>query len=281
MTGRLIWDGLRMDIPAGMEATILDRGFARLVHADRLALDVRFGPEKARFDPDRDGRRLIRVSGMEGLRLTPFRPPRGAAVASDAWAAPADRARLFVLRFAEKKCVVAALFSAPPPSSLLRAFLGSLDWTPPRAWRNWRCFDLDFETPPHAALTKASFRPGAFRLEFALPGTNLIYERFAPASALLSDTGFEPWVRKLVQREHGPEVRVTPDGPDGAGFATPAPAWRRFLARLPFRQRLVRGRALHDETGNRILMLTERGRPVPTPDFERIASRYAATAIQG
>jgi hypothetical protein len=281
MTESLGWDGLRVDIPANMEPMILDRGFVRIAGPDLPVLDLRFGPEKAPFTPDKDGPRLLKASGIGDARLAPFRAPWTGRMGGDIWAAPSAEARLFVLRSTEKKAVFAALFSTPPPTAILRTIVTSLDWMPPDAWRSWRCYDLRFETPPHAVLGKASFRPGAFKLEFSLGRTTLVFERLAPAGVLLADTNLETWLEKNVLRGHARRLCITSSGPAEARFADPVSPWRRILAWLPGNPGQVRGSARHDEAGNRILILTERGRPIPAPDFERTFSAYAATAIQG
>lgn len=281
MTASLGWDGMRVDIPANMEPVILDRGFVRIAGPDLPVLDLRFGPEKAPFNPDKDGPRLLKASGIDGARLAPFRAPWIGRMGGGIWAAPSAEARLFVLHLKEKKAVVAALFSAPPPATLLRTILASLNWAPPDAWRNWRCYDLRFETPPHAALGKASFRPGAFKLEFSLGRTTLVFERLAPASVLLAETSLETWLEKKVLRGHARRLCITSSGPTEARFADPTSPWGRILARLPFNPGQVRGGVRHDEAGNRILILTERGRLIPATDFERTFSAYATTAIQG
>jgi len=281
MTASLGWDGLRVEIPANMEPVILDRGFVRIAGPDLPVLDLRFGPEKAPFDPDKDGSRLLKASGIGDARLAPFHAPWTERLEGGIWAAPSAEARLFVLRPRETKGVVAALFSAPPPTTLLRTIVVSLDWAPPDAWRSWCCYDLRFETPPHAVLGTASFRPGAFKLEFSLGRTTLIFERLAPASVLLAETTLETWLEKNVLRGHGRGLCITSSGPAEARFADPASPWRRILAGLPFNPGQVRGGVRHDKAGNRILILTERGRSIPAQDFDRTFSTYATTAIQG
>lgn len=281
MTGALGWDGLRVEIPAGMEPVILDRGFVRLAGPGLPALDLRFGPEKAPFNPDKDGPRLLKASGIDKASLVPFRASWIHGLGGRIWAAPSTEPRLFVLHPTDKKAVVAVLFSAPPQAALLRTILASLDWTPPDVWRSWRCYDLRLETPPHAILGKASFRPGAFRLEFTLARSTLVLERLAPASVLLAGADLESWLEKNIRRVHGRELSITSSGPTEARFADPTSPWGRILARLPFNPGQVRGGVRHDEAGNRILILTERGRLIPATDFERTFSAYATTAIQG
>jgi len=281
MTEALGWDGLRVEIPAGMEPAILDRGFVRLAGPGLPVLDLRFGPEKKAFDPDKDGARLLKASGMTAAKLTPFSASWTGRLVGGIWAAPSAEARLFVLHPTDRKAVVAALFSIPPQEALLRTILASLDWTPPDTWRSWRCYDLRFETPPHAVLGKASFRPGAFRLEFTLARSTLVLDRLAPAGVLLDGTDLKSWLEKNIRRVHGRALSITSNGPTEARFADPTSPWWRMLGTLPLNPGRIRGGIRHDEAGNKILILTERGRLIPAPDFERTFSAYATTAIQG
>jgi len=284
----LRWDGLQLDIPAGMEPVILDRGFVRLAAGDHeggadtppRTIDLRFGPEKGPFDPHRDGRRLLKASGLDGADLAPFRPSWACAAAGGIWSDGHAAPRLFVLHFRAEKGVVAALFPSPPSTALLQATLGTLGWAPPDAWRRWNCYDLAFETPPGFALAKASFRPGAFRIELTQGADVLAFDRLAPAGVHLSGESLAAWLGRFVQRRQGRAVAVTAEGPELARFETPVPPWRRILPLLPGGSGRVRGRARHDTAANRILVLTERGRPIPSPDFERIFSAYAATPLQ-
>ena len=276
MNGELRWDGLRLRIPAGMEPVVLDRGFIRLSGSDQTAIDLRFGPEKSRFDPDRDGRRILKASGLEHEVLAPC---------NDAWTRDLKGDllccdRLCVLRFRETSGVAAVLFSTPPRPALLKDMMSSLAWTLPDAWRSWLCYDLRFETPPHAILSKAVFRPGTFHLEFAAGRSGLIFDRLAPANVLLADTPLHAWLTTFLRREHGRELFVTSVAAGQAEFGQQPTLARRILSWLPGHAGLIRGMARHDLTHNKILVLTQRGRPNPKPVFEQLYSSYATTTIQ-
>lgn len=276
MNAELRWDGLRCSLPAGMEPVILDRGFIRLAGPDQAAIDLRFGPEKGRFDPDRDGRRILKASGLGHEVLAPCREAWTRDLKGDLLRCD----RLCVLRFCETSAVAAVLFSTPPRPALLKDMMTSLVWTMPDAWRSWRCYDLQFETPPHATLTKAVFRPGRFHLEFAAGRSGLIFDRLAPANVLLAKTPLHAWLRTFLQREHGRELFVTSVTDEQAEFGQQPTLARRILSWLPGSACLIRGMARHDLTHNKLLILTERGRPNPKPVFERLYSAYATTTIQ-
>ena len=275
----LLWDGIRADIPAGMEPVVLDRGFVRLAGSGQPILDLRFGPEMARFHPQRDGRRLLKAAGLQGP-LQPFAPNWSDTVRGPVWSEAGHGGRLYAVHFAQAGGVAAALFSSPPTEDLLRRLLCSLDWTSPGAWRAWRCFGLTFETPPMAVLAQASFKPGAFHLEFTLRGSRLILDRLAPAGVILDGREFTAWLEGFVRRTHDPDARVVPEGPNRARFHVPEPAWRRILAWLPLAPTSLRGLGRLETEGNRILVVSEKGRLMPQPDFERIVRAYAATPVK-
>ena len=274
----LLWDGLRVNIPAGMEPVVLDRGFVRLAGAHGPVLDLRFGPEKSSFDPERDGRRLLKAAGLEEQKLVSFRPPWTVQAGTGVWTAAGPEPRLLVLHFRSAGGVVAGLFSTAPGPDLLREVLGSATWAPSDVWRSWRCFDLAFESPPRAVLSRASFRAGAFRVELAMGPSAVIVERLAPADVLLDGADIGEWMAARLRREHGETLAVTPDGPSRARFGRPASFWRRLLPWAASDQ--LSGGARHDASSNRIFILTTRGRPFPAFDFERMFPAHAAAAIQ-
>ena len=274
----LLWDGLRVDIPAGMEPAVLDRGFVRLAGADLPVLDLRFGPEKSAFDPDRDGRRLLKASGMDDRVLAPYRPSWACLADGGMWSAAGPDPRLFVLHFKSASGVAAALFSSPPAPGMAREVLTGLHWKPADAWRPWRCFDLTFETPPGAVLSRAAFHAGAFRIEFTLGRSAMVIERLAPADVLLAGADLATWLAARLRREHDALLTVVSDGHGRARFSRPVSPWRSLLP-WPAEDRLS-GCAHHDGQANRIFILTTRGRPVPAHDFERTFPRHAAAPIQ-
>jgi hypothetical protein len=276
MNGELRWDGLRVMVPAAWEPAVLDRGFIRLAGRDGQSVELRFGPEKGPFDPARDGLRLLRAAGLEETALKPCREPWCREIQADAL----QGGRLYVLRFRETGGVVAALFSSHRPADALRDMLTSLDWTPPDRWRDWACFDLRFETPPRASLAGASFRPGAFRLDFRLGSSELAFQRLSPADVLLAGSGLTAWLERFLRREQDVELAVTRQEDNEARFAQRPGPLGRLLPGLPGTGPRLRGMARHDAGHNKILILTERGRPCPQPVYDRITASYAATTIQ-
>jgi hypothetical protein len=97
---------------------------------------------------------------------------------------------------------------------------------------------------------------------------------------ILGDKSFTDWLGSFVRRTHDPEARVVPEGPDRARFHLPEPAWRRILAWLPIGQAALRGLGRLETRGNRILVVSEKGRLMRQPDFERIVRAYAATPVK-
>lgn len=271
MNAELRWDGLRVMVPADWEPVVLDRGFIRLADQDGQSVELRFAPETKRFDPARDGRRLLRAAGLKQTALEPCREQWCREIHADVL--HGDRLR--VLRF--RDTVVAVLFSSLPPSEALRGLLTSLDWTPPDSWRDWACFDLRFETPPQALLARARFQPGAFRIGFTLGRSRLVFERLAPAEVLLAGKTLSSWLMSRLDREHGLRPTLTAAGPDDVSFST-HPANNRFFSWLPWRPELLCGQARRDH--NKILILTAHGQALPAADFQRTVQSHATATLQ-
>ncbi len=186
----LIWDGLQVDIPAGMEHVVLDRGFVRLADRDGHGVELRFAAEKSPFSPVRDGRRILRAAGLEQERLEICGEDWAAALPGTLYRA----SRLWILRFGDPPGLAAMLFPTPPPADLLRPLCLSLALTPATRWRQWSCYDIAFETPPGYLLGEAVFRQGHFRLQFRQGAATLTLERLAPADVLLDSRSLREWV---------------------------------------------------------------------------------------
>jgi hypothetical protein len=269
----LLWDGLQVAIPAGMEPVTLDRGFIRLAGRDCGSVDLRFGAEKSPFSPERDGRRILRAAGLGSQRLLPF---------EETWVrslpGPLYRAsRLFVLRFSQLRGLVAMLFPAPPPPDLLQFLCRSLAWIPATQWRSWSCYDIAFETPPEYLLHQAAFRQGHFRLQFRKGGGLLVFERLAPADVLLDGqplrSRFERFLPVGAKQGY---AMIAGDDREIVISRRPGP-FGRFLAMLGVHARPGHGLIRHVTEANRILILTEEGKPLSETDRQRLHASYAVT----
>ena len=269
----LLWDGLQVAIPAGMEPVTLDRGFIRLAGRDGGSVDLRFAAEKSPFSPERDGRRIIRAAGLGSEHLLPC---------DEAWTrtlpGPLYRAsRLFVLRFSQPSGLVAMLFAGPPPAELLHPLCRSLAWTPTTQWRPWSCYDIAFETPPGYLLHQATFRQGHFRLRFRKGGASLGFERLAPADVLLDgqplSSRFEQFLPAGAKQG---KAMVAGDDHEIVISRRPGP-FGRFLAMLGVHAGTGHGLIRHMTDANRILIVTEEGTPLSETDRQRLHVSYAVT----
>lgn len=273
----LLWDGLQVHVPAGMEPVTLDRGFIRLAGSDGRGVELRFAVENSPFSPVRDGRRILRAAGLAQERLE---------ICGEDWAAALQgslyhASRLWILRFADPPGLAAMLFSTPPPDDLLRPLCRSLALTPATRWRQWACYDLAFETPPGYLLGAAVFRQGRFRLQFRKGGATLTCERLAPADVLLGGRPLRQWAEGVDPRWMASgEVMVADDGREITVCRRPG-VFSRLLAAVGGRSgegcMLIR----HVIRANRILIMREEGRPLAGPERKRCQHSYVVTTDQG
>ena len=269
----LLWDGLQVAIPAGMEPVTLDRGFIRLAGLDDGSVDLRFGAEKSRFSPERDGRRILRAAGMGAERLLPCDQTWAGSLPGPLYCA----SRLFVLRFGQTRGLVAMLFPAPPRPDLLQPLCRSLAWVPATQWRSWSCYDIAFETPPGYLLHQAAFRQGLFRLQFRKGGALLVFERLAPADVLLDGQPLRSRFERFLPAGARRGYDMVAGGDREIVISRRSGPFGRLLARLGLRAGTGHGLIRHVVEANRLLILTEEGAPLPETDRQRLQASYAVT----
>jgi hypothetical protein len=242
----------------------MDRGFVRLRMRALPGLDLRSAREDPPSTPS--GRPAAAQGlgvGRRGLLLS---APHGQKTARRPCGPSRSRTRLYVLDFGRRRGgLAAALFPASPAPGLVRGVLESLDWIPRDAWRSWRCFDLSFETPPGAALTRASFRPGVFRIAFTLGSTSFVVARLPPADELLeartSNLAVPPGSGANTDRAERRGRRPQP-GP----LQPPRPRAGAAQSPVPAADCLAGGASRRGR--KQILMHTQRVRPRPRPGLE-------------
>jgi hypothetical protein len=269
----LIWDGLQVNIPEKMEAVVLDRGFIRLFGPELPTIDVRFGPEERRFDPQQDGLRILRAAGLPLETIQSCNAPWVDSLPGNLY----NSSRLYLFQFDTSRGVVAALFSAPPPTGLVKALFTSLSWSVLASWRRWCCHDITFETPPYYALAKAIFRPGRFQLTFTNGPRKLVFDRLAPANVLLEHINLLSWCREHLR--HG-----TPNSATILSRSATEVEVRQnpsFLYRiLPWLSGLdppLRGKIRHLVEDNKILVVFEQSPDMPDATYRKIHTSYATT----
>lgn len=267
------WDGLQVQIPGAMEPATLDRGFIRLFGAELPTVSLRFGPEKRRFDPQRDGRRILRAAGLAQEPFAACREPWSRHLSGDLYSSSSSR--LYVLQCRESRGVVAALFSAPPPAAMAEGIITSLTWTSSDSWRCWSCYDIAFETPPGYELKQAVFRPGRFHLAFTKGRSVLRFDRLAPADVLLGDMTLSCWYRQYLLRDPGSQVTVIPRNDTAADCLRKPSFGYRTFPWLPGLRQPLRGRIRHIPEGNKILVLTAQGPHIAEAVYDRLHTSYA------
>lgn len=270
MTSALLWDGLAIPVPDGMEPAVLDSGYVRLAGSAQH-IDLRFGPDNGRFDPVRDGKRLTRAAGLPPtpltvLPLSPL-PPETTCYHHD---------RLYVLHQRQTGGIVAVLFATPPQADLLHSVLTAAVWNRPDQWRAWHCYDLQFDTPPEATLTRAAFRPGHFHLEFTRGKTIWTFDRLLPASILLQETSLQDWASVFLSRHKNLSFS---QHQDQLTFLRPLSGTRRLLSLLAHTHPELYGFCRHDRTRNRLLLFIQQGRPLPRTDYDRMATAYGYATL--
>lgn len=267
------WDGLQVQIPEAMEPATLDRGFIRLIGPELPTVNLRFGPEKRRFDPQRDGRRILRAAGLAQEPFETCREQWSHHLIGDLYSSSSSR--LYVLQFRESRGVVAALFSVPPPSSMAEGIITSLTWTSSDTWRCWYCYDIAFETPPGYELKKAVFRPGRFHLTFTKGRSALSFDRLAPANVLLGNMTLTSWYRQHLLHDPGSDVTVTPRSDTAADCVRKPSFVYRTCPWLPGLRQPLRGKIRHIPEGNKILILTAQGQYIADAVYDRLHTSYA------
>lgn len=269
----LTWDGLLVHIPAMMEPVTLDRGFIRLSGADGQIIDFRFGPEKEPFDVKRDGRRILQAAGLAAETLEPCRTTWASGLPGTLY----NSSRLYLLHFRESRGIVAALFSTPPPQTIVENIFTALQWSPLDTWRCWRCYDLTFETPPNFALARPEFRPGRFHLTFTKGRSKLIFDRLAPANVLLADMSLERWCRHHLSHGFYDKVTILRCSDTEIDFHRRPPLISRILPWLPGCSQPLKGKIRHLPASNKILILAEQGPAMTDTTSYRINTSYATT----
>lgn len=267
----LIWDGLRVEIPPGMEAGLLDRGYIGLFGSKLPNVDFRFSALERPFDPEQDGRRIQRKAGL---------PKEDIEQSRDSWARRLGgrlyhSSRLYLFLFDEAPIVVAGYFSEPPPSALVEQIFTSIGWFPRESWRPWSCHDIAFETPPHYTLQQAVFQPGHYRLTFAKDSERLIFDRLAPANVLLENISLIDWIGRNLNYAAGPGTEIVSRGTTELDFMKKTSLFSKVTSWFPRVGRYVRGTVRHHEAGNKILIITMQGVAPNEDAYQRIRTSYA------
>ncbi|NDV20071.1 hypothetical protein GO013_11660 [Pseudodesulfovibrio sp. JC047] len=151
----------------------------------------------------------------------------------------------------------------------------------------WAMFGVTARVPASFVLDTFSFQPGHYRVQYWRPrsgkmadrvppgkgpGTQLVFERFAPASVLLRSTSLAKWIAETVT--DSPDVAVLQT--DGHGVRWDAVLKTSLLRTVMRRESFSQGRAWQTDSGNAILSVCASGTDsVPTILFPEICESYA------
>jgi hypothetical protein len=264
----LVWDGLQFPLTEAMEVVELHRGYVRLA-GEEQSLELRFGPEKRPFKPQRDGRRLQQGAGLAATGLDHL--PQHQSLSGTLYGG----GRLYVYRLVGGG-VAALLYSREKGVEEVVAQVAAMQWTAEDRRRQWRCLDLAFVSPPQMTLQRARFAPGTFTVVLKKGGTEVTLVRLVPADIVLGGRGLAEAAPKLLSSIVTGGMEVINGDTLTLDFIR-----RRWGTPLlkPFFSwfgKTFRGRVRHDRDSNRLLLVVERGRPLPPDDYQTILQSYVA-----
>jgi hypothetical protein len=266
----LVWDGLQFPHAEAMEVVELHRGYVRLA-GEEQSLELRFGPEKRPFEPQRDGRRLQQGAGLAATGLDLCTLPEYVSLTGTLYGG----GRLYVYRLVGGG-VAALLYSRDKAVEEVVQHVAAMQWTAEDRRRQWRCLDLAFVSPPQMTLQKARFAPGTFTVDLKKGRTVVTLVRLVPADIVLGGRGLAEVAPHLVNSIVKGGLEVISGDNDTLDFHrrgwVPAPLKPLFSW---FGQGF-RGRIRHDRDTNRLLLVVERGRPLPSDDYKTIVHSYVA-----
>ena len=266
----LAWDGLRFPLPPAMEAVELLPGYLRLAGREQ-SLELRFAPEKRVFDPGRDGRRLQRGAVLPATGLAICAHPAALSLPGALYGG----GRLYVYRLTGGG-LVALLHGRPVAVEEVVARVAAMAWTPPESWRQWCFLDVAFDTPPLSRLQRVRIVPGSCALTWQRGGTALTLARLAAADVLLAGAALPAVAERVVASIAKAKIARS----DEVGNRLEFTGRTSFLARmLPFFSGFgqgLRGCLGHDRRANRLLLVVERGRPLPEEDYRRVVESYVS-----
>lgn len=269
---KLIWDGLQVQIPQKMEAVILDRGYIRLSGPQGVTIDIRFAAGQRSFAAGRDGKRIQKAAGLVPEVLARCKEPWADTLPGTLF----HSSRLFILQFQQTANIVAVHFSMPPPLSLVKELVTSLNWFPLAAWRPWSCYDITFQTPPDYSLKTARFQPGRYHLGFTSAGNKLIFDRLAPANVLLGKSSLVDWLQENLPHATRSATTILAESETEVDFIQPASSYYKIFPWLPGLHPPVAGKIRHVLESNKLLIIFQQGQPLQEATCRRIHDSYAS-----
>ncbi len=263
------WNGISFTAPANWQPAQVGRRYLLLEDADGPRLEIKWSPIKGRFSPQQQLRRL-------GKAVKPVPLPRAWSDAlptfqaeAFSWQGP-ELAGKGILLFCDQ-CRTASLIQFHQQGGcaddLTAAMvLASFRDHTENGWNLWSLFDFQTCIPENYTLTRHSFQPGLFRLDFSSGRKTLTIYRWSPASVLLKNRDLAGFAATLNPPDLAP-VSVETGTASGLEWSCPGQERKpgplaRFRPRK--RTRLLRLWAVPDR--NRIIGVDLS--PASRPDIE-------------
>ncbi|KUG29322.1 hypothetical protein ASZ90_000774 [hydrocarbon metagenome] len=285
----LAWNGLRLAVPEGWEPARLGRDYLGLESPDGPVMEIRFTRRPERLAPQEVVRRMLKKSPGE-VAVGPETVPRDwlsampgrDSVGFDCGGLPVSRGVASLCRTCGT-LVVARFFPAGEGDggAMAREVLASIrdhgrDGPP------FELYGIRLEPPQGMGLTRFSFKPGRFDLEFSGPGRTLGYSRLAPADVLLAGGDLAAFAGKHlsipgVKLEFAParwrlrEAALAVTDPPARGVDMAVDGVMRFFRR----RRQARVLVWREEAANKLAAVVWCGVvPADVGEFEKVCAGY-------
>lgn len=220
-----IWNGIGLSPAQGFEPVTLDTDFFRLADDAGREIAVRLSSSL----PADDHASLVRVlkKRLSGLSPNFDEDALPASLLSAAWNRQDDESGVIVAPFIGKEDAdplygaalafsgsgrtIVALCNGGSPDKILDDAVTcihdlkdlSLEEPVP-----WAVFDVRFAVLQEAVYTRSFFRPGHYKISFALGDSTLAFEFLGPAEILLKDKMIGDWAMKHFVLQEEPRLKI-------------------------------------------------------------------------
>ncbi|MEF3697176.1 hypothetical protein [Desulfolutivibrio sp.] len=285
----LAWNGLRLRVPQGWEPARLGRDYLGLESPDGPVMEVRFTRNAGKAAPVDVVRRMLKKSAV-AVEISDNAIPRDwLAALSGRENAGFSCAGTPVSRGVASLCrtcgalMVVRFFPAgeEDDGAVAREVLASIR-DHGREGASFELYGIRLTPPEGMGLTRFSFQPGRFDLEFSGPGRTLGYARFAPADVLLAGGDVAAFAGKQLSvpgvqlafaptrwrlREAALAVTPPPGGPVDAAVGG--------ILRFFRRRRQARVLVWREEAANKLAAVVWCGVvPADAGEFEKVCAGY-------
>ncbi|WP_319541094.1 hypothetical protein [uncultured Pseudodesulfovibrio sp.] len=296
------WNGLGVVAPDTWEPAAIERDGLTFAESGKPVCELKWNRVRGSFSFEKHIRKLTKTHKDAAVSsVTDEETPSAWSAALKSLAESGLRSRSFIWQAPGVRGIGAALHNpgtglavlvqffihAEPDEDRAADILASLrDYSGGKSLP-WTMFGVTARVPSEFVLDTFSFQPGHYRVLYWRPksgtmservppgkgpGTQLTFERFAPASVLLRQTSLAEWIAKTVKET--PDIEAFASQQSRAAWNT---ALKTSLLRKTLRREVYsQGRAWVTDTGNAILSVCVSG-TVPAPEiiFADICGSYA------